>query len=323
MLHLKKILFPTDYSACAERAFGHAAFLADQYEAELHVLQVIKSREPGPLTLFEDLVLSEDDIEQQLHLVAAEAGAKATPRGVRIIQSQLHAVSEAAAILDYADEHDIDLVVMGTHGRRGVERLFSGSIAEDVVRHAPCPVLTIRAGDGPMSTRAVRTILVPVDFSDSCKSALRHAKELADVYGARIEVVHVLEQVVVPNVDGLEVAVPPNAQVLEQVARSLRAFVVPETGTARVTTHVVVGHPATEVLAFAGAWSADLIVIATHGRSELKQFLLGGVSEKIVRAAPCPVFTVKSFGRDLLSHASESSVPEAAAEVTEEATVSS
>jgi nucleotide-binding universal stress UspA family protein len=159
-----------------------------------------------------------------------------------------------------------------------------------------------------MPRQALRRILLPVDFSEHSKSALRYARALAIIYDARLEVVHVIDSEIIPVVYGLDAMAPPTEQVHQRAAEALRDLVAGETEAEQITTTVTVGHPATEVLAYAKAREVDLIVIATHGRSGLKHFLMGSVAEKVVRMAPCPVFTVKSFGKDLLSLEHASSV---------------
>jgi nucleotide-binding universal stress UspA family protein len=308
MLHVKKLLFPTDYSVCAERAFGYVAYLADHFGVELHLLHAIETQGAGSEYLLEDVIISEEEIAEQLQIVTGEPRQKSSEEAIRIFQAQRHGTSAAAVILDYAEEHDIDLIVMGTHGRRGVERLLLGSVAEEVVRLSTCPVLTIRASKDPMPRQALRRILLPVDFSEHSKSALRYARALATIYDARLEVVHVIDSEIIPVVYGLDAMAPPTEQVHQRAAEALRDLVAGETEAEQITTTVTVGHPATEVLAYAKTREVDLIVIATHGRSGLKHFLMGSVAEKVVRMAPCPVFTVKSFGKDLLSLEHASSV---------------
>lgn len=114
-----------------------------------------------------------------------------------------------------------------------------------------------------------------------------------------------------PVVYGLDAVAPPTEQVHKQAAQALRALITEEIGTEQVATTVTVGHPAAEVLTYATTHEVDLIVIATHGRTGMKHFLMGSVAEKVVRMAPCPVFTVKSFGKALLSQEYAASVEEA------------
>ncbi|HMB94382.1 MAG TPA: universal stress protein [Rhodothermales bacterium] len=311
MVSVKKILFPTDFSICAERAFGHAAYLADQYGAEVHLLHVIETYGTDASPLIEDTVISEEDIAEQLHVATGVARQTPTDEGVHIIQVQRHGASPSAVILDYAQEQDMDLIVMGTQGRRGVDRLLAGSVAEEVVRLSPCPVFTVRTGKDPVPRRAVRTILVPIDLSEHSRAALRYARDLAASYEAHLEVVHVIEEEVMPVVYGLDAVAPPTEQVHRQAAEALHNLIAEEVGAEQVATTITVGHPAAEVLAYAKAHEVDLIVIATHGRTGLKHFLMGSVAEKVVRMAPCPVFTVKSFGKVLVPQEQATAVEDA------------
>jgi nucleotide-binding universal stress UspA family protein len=100
--------------------------------------------------------------------------------------------------LHYAKDNDVDLIVMGTHGRRGLGHLSLGSVAEEVVRMAPCSVLTIREREEPMPPEAAKQLLVPVDFSEFSKRALASAKKVAAAYHARLQLLHVIEEVINP-----------------------------------------------------------------------------------------------------------------------------
>jgi len=293
MLHIRQILFPTDRSRCAERAYAHAAYLARVHNARLHAVHV--RAEGGAELASEDLLpLSLADVAAELDIPREQLTGDLDPALVE--HAQIVSDSPGRGIVDYAEENHIDLIVMGTHGRGGADRLLAGSVAERVVREAPCPVLTVR-GEG---TLAVRRIVVPIDFSDRSKEAIPVAEDLADVYGAAIELVYVIDEDAVPpaNVPLLG-PVRVSADEVKTRFRKLMADLVREyQGRGEVSGTVVMGHPASDLLEHAEE-HADLIVMSTHGRTGLKRLLLGSVAEKLVRRAPCPVFTIKSFGRDL------------------------
>ncbi len=306
MLKVRSILFPTDFSECAESAFTHAAYLADRFQAELHVLHVISSEaldEESPLSCFP---LTEEEVAEQLHLsvgkrLEAAVGAR-RDEGVRVLSAHLTRPSVAEGILEYAATHDIDLIVMGTHGRRGIRRLLMGSVAENVVRHASCPVLTVRGVQESAKKPEVNRILVPIDFSDHSYPALAYARDLASLYGAHLDLLHVVEETELPHVYSVE---PPLVPVPEVRARALEALkaLASETRVLGVPADgfVSLGNPVNEILDFAETREHDLIVIATHGLTGLKHLLLGSVAEKVIRMALCPVFTVRSFGKMLYS----------------------
>src|SRR5690606_34769986 len=114
-------------------------------------------------------------------------------RDVVVKRAVVRDVAAAPAILQYARDQEMDLVVMGTHGRRGLRRLFLGSVAEEVVRLSVCPVLTVHAG--PIRSEALfGDILVPIDFSPHSKAALRAAASLAPELGASLDLLHVVEE---------------------------------------------------------------------------------------------------------------------------------
>lgn len=283
MLQLRRILFPTDYSECAAHAFAHAAHLARRYGARLHILHVREedTQEGTPPADYE----TEADWER------SEIVHDSVPR----------------AILDVAERTEVDLIVMGTHGRRRLERLIMGSVAERVVRLAPCAVLTVHSrAEG--SLERTRRILVPLDFSEHGNLALAYAAELAEAYGADIDLLHIVPDDSLPLVYGAEPA-GTGAAILEERARSglgdLGAQIASRGGAVRI--HTFIGHPARDIVGFAEEQQDGLIVIATHGLSGLERFFLGAVADKVIRRAPCPVFVVKPFGRRLLD--ASASVP--------------
>lgn len=290
MMTIQSILFPTDFSACAEHAFQQAAFLADQYGATLHVLHVRETRKPD---LIPPISLSEEEIIEQLQGSIRDEAALSEKPHVRLVRSEVRRVSASVGILEYADEHRIDLIVMGTHGRHGVNRLFVGSVAEEVVRLATCPVLTVRHNQ--CEPRGIlQRILVPIDFSERSEQALWFAAELAQSYRGQLTLLHVVEEVALPGVYGLD-PVPVNTpDVMARARASLDDLVQQLPDDVPATAVVMPGHAARDILAYADEQDTDLIVIATHGRTGIEHLLLGSVTEKVVRLAPCPVCTMRS-----------------------------
>ncbi len=301
MLEIKKILFPTDYSACAEQAFSQAAYLAERYGAVLHVLHVTE-----PSVLLPAFGLSETELASDLHLPAP------APPPTRVLlagEGALHNAEMAPingsverAILAYAAQEDIDLIVMGTHGRRAVDRLFLGSVAGKVVRLAECPVLTVGLESGRWEQGIARRLLVPVDFSEHARLAIAYAKELAATYNAHLDLLNVVEETTLTTVYGLEPLMIRMPDV-EVQARAALERMVQDVGGPDVAhaIHVSIGHPAFEIVDLAARQDTDLIVIATHGLTGIKRLLLGSVAERVVHRASCPVFTAKGFGKRLLT----------------------
>lgn len=303
MLSIRRILWPTDFSQGADQAFPHAAALASWHEAELHVLNVTEDRSKGSSNA--DFPVSEATLSGLLS-VEGEPPQHVDLDALTLVQEQREHTSPPGAIVEYTEDLDIDLVVAGTHGRRGLQRLLIGSVAEEVLRTAPCPVLTVRTGDDTAPAWGVRNILVPTDFSDASLEALRHAKELALTYGAQITLLHAVEEVVYPSAYGVEPANLPGPQVIDRVEDSLADLARTEIGYEHVVVQANVGYAPSTILDYAETNEVDLVVIATHGRTGLERMLLGSVAERVVRRSPAPVFTVKSFGKSLLPASDES-----------------
>ncbi|WP_115865019.1 universal stress protein [Halorussus litoreus] len=139
----ENILVPSDGSRGADRAFEQALDLADTYDAQLHLLHVIDvSGDAGefrPVTVVEELRERGEELTGDLAERAADVGVEARSDVIRGLPHR--------TILDYVDDHDVDLVVMGTHGRTGLQRYVLGSVAEKVVRLSDAPVLTVRASE--------------------------------------------------------------------------------------------------------------------------------------------------------------------------------
>jgi nucleotide-binding universal stress UspA family protein len=138
------ILVPTDGSDAAAAAFDHAFELAERYDATVHALYVVDTAVYGSLDARSDLVI--EALEEQGEGAVAAVRERGETAGVPVVEEVARG-SPARAILDYAEEEGVDLVVMGTHGRRGLDRLVLGSVTERVLRASPVPVLVVRAGE--------------------------------------------------------------------------------------------------------------------------------------------------------------------------------
>ena len=287
MLTLRRILFPNDHSACAGVAFLHALDLARTHGAELHMLHVRPPARPGA-----------PDCPAAAHPTCLDAAARA---GVRLVQVEERAPRPALGILTYARAWRADLLVMGTHGRQGLDRLLLGSVAEEVVRRADCPVLTVRP-DAVQTPHALRRVLAPVDFSPSSWLAVAYAEHLAALSGAQLDLLHVVETLPTYGLVDIPPAFPPPSGEVEAEAHEALRDLAREAGGPRpaLATHVLAGHPTIGVLQAAASLCPDLIVLPTHGRSGLKRLVLGSVAEQVVRRATCPVLVVRGEGRGLL-----------------------
>lgn len=304
-LNIDSILFPTDFSDVAEGAFAHAAHLALQSHATIHVFNVVSPDEApdtNPMDFLPVDPTQGGDSPSDAAVQHMDVKTATQERGtVPVIYTQRDSASPSEAIIDYATDRDMDVVVMGTHGRQGMERLLSGSVSEEVVRGAPCPVFTVLPSAEESGVPTISRVLAPVDLSEQSSMVVDHAAALSDAYGTPLDLLHVVEEAAYPSAYGLDTTSPTLPDVQDRAREALETLASElEMRTDPVNIHVLAGNAARDIVEFADKHEADLIVMATHGRTGLDRFLIGSVAEKVVRQAPCPVFTLKSFGKSLL-----------------------
>ena len=303
MVRIGKILFPTDFSECANQALPYALFFARHFQAELHMLHCIDFDRNKP---YGSIAHHIDTIEESFPAIYEEIDRRMddaikshSTEDIKIVRAHVQEQYSSDAILAYCDDNDIDLIVMGTHGRRGLGYAFLGSVASEVVRLANCPVLTIRQKREYKPFIEDGHILVPVDFSEHSIKALQYACEIAIKYKARLDIIHVLEEVTYPQAYGVakgitKIMKEKSLKELLKICDKIVGSKVP------YYTYAIAGNSPYEILNFAEKNGSELIVISTHGLTGLKHFLIGSVADKVVRRAPCPVFTVKAFGKSLI-----------------------
>jgi nucleotide-binding universal stress UspA family protein len=292
------ILHPTDFSKSAVGAFRFALDLARRHDAALHLMHVIPSLGDDPIRGAFEVGIDEEEFYQTLETQAEgrleQFAGEADTAGVECVYGLRRHPHPGDAILNYLDDHPVDLVAMGTHGRRAVSRMVLGSVAESVLRHASCSVLTVRA-DGEAEPSAVERILTPVDLSAYSAPLLRSARDVAASFAASIDVLHVIEPLPlpVPLIGGFtlnDLLMEPGERVREAVdALVERAGGAPE----EMRIHVKEGHAASMILGVADDEDVDLICIASHGITGLSRVVLGSVTARVVRRAPCPVLTLR------------------------------
>lgn len=306
MISIQRILCPTDLSDFSRLALDHAVAIAKWYESTitlLHVCPVVPTAayEPGS-PMLPSMLLAPEDRDQ---LLATMKRFAETEAGSSIpIEFQIGEGNPAAEILANAGTMPTDLVVMGTHGRSGFERLVLGSVTEKVLRKATCPVLSVprHVPDAvPRPEVLFKRILCAIDFSDCSMHALNYALSLAQEADARLTVVHAIES---------PPEVPSDAhETFLAGARSLREYIaaarvdrterlreaIPEAVRAYCTveTVMVTGKPYREILRVATEHQSDLIVIGIHGRGAADLLFFGSTAQHVVRQAACPVLTLR------------------------------
>ena len=262
MLAIDRILHPTDLSEGARRAFSYAASLAHWHDADLHLLNVAGRHQHNFRELREAFPIEPDTLNTWVQ----DAGIKQfTADDLGIVQVQEEGATPGTHILSYADEIPADLIVMGTHGRRGVDRMLLGSVAEEVVRQAPCPVCTVRNALETAPSDAVRRVMVPVDFSEASERALKHGRELALTYGAELVAMHAIEEVVLPMAYGMAPKQVDAEAVRPNVEKALSDLLAEHVGVEHARAEIRVGYPPQEILDTITDESVDWVVMGTHG----------------------------------------------------------
>lgn len=305
MLEIRRILCPIDFSDSSAHALGHAGVLARWSDATVKVLYVhptvvATAFAPG-MPLLPSMLLTPADRAAVLRNVKDFAASRLGP-GVNA-EYALREGEAPAEILDVVHEDAVDLVVIATRGRAGLERLVMGSVAEKVLRQAACPVLTVPPrvvvdGAAP-SSATFRRILCAVDFSPCSMDALRYAVSVAAEAGGQLTVLHVIE--FLPEETERQPGVADHAYTeftasVRQERQARLEACIPPGARDRCTVDLALGwgRPYREILRQAGDLESDLIVIGVHGRSPLGLFFLGSTAQQLTRHAGCPVLTVRS-----------------------------
>lgn len=295
------ILVALDGSALAEQALPFAEALAGATDSPLLLLCAsYVARVPG-LDIAEEQVKMVTDAELYLRRVAE----RMEERGIAVETCAPYGLARQVIVRE-AHARRAWLIAMATHGRGGLGRALHGSVADAVVRHAPVPVLLVRAwhaGESTVRLRSAGPIVVPLDGSVHAEGALPIAKALA----AALQVKVILAQAIPPR----DVALAPVEMIGSvpgeagddadcEALHYLEGRAAPLAGSGiEVELAVRTGDPADVISAIAGEHGAALTVIVTHGRSGLDRLLIGSVAERIVRHGATPVLLIRS-GQSLL-----------------------
>jgi nucleotide-binding universal stress UspA family protein len=295
MLEVKLILCPVDFSEFSITAYHHALSLAEHYRAKLVAQHVVElSRYP-----YADFAASEGDYMGFCQAMR-EGGKQQLQEFVKQqtndeIQPEL-VVQEGTApdcILSFAQERKADLIIMGTHGRRGYDRLVMGSVTNRVMRRASCPVLGVRilpresaaTGEEQHHVHRLNRILFSTDFSENSERALKWAISAAAEYDADLTLLYVLEDD------------PSPAKTEEAIAtatKQLDKLIPPEARkTLKIKTAVRMGKPYQQIIELAEEAQIDMIAMAVHGRGALDLAVFGSTTLRVLQLGPCPVLAVQ------------------------------
>lgn len=266
-----KVLFATELSSRDLNAFRQSCRLALDWNAQLEIVHV---QDANPTI----------DSEKELQ--------RFVPDDLAVSYNQTVLEGDAAEqILLFADDIDAKLIVLGTHGRSGMDRVFRGSVAEEVLRKSECPVMTIRDTANTTRLEKMSQILVPIDFSVHGYVAIHVASQIALRTSSSLTICYVDTDDHTADEEN-----PHGSPEWDQRQKNLWTQLckyVPTSERIPFAHHLLKGEAGKEICSYANTKPYDYIVIGTHGRSGLTRALMGSVAEYVVRHADQPVIAVK------------------------------
>ncbi|MFD1589492.1 universal stress protein [Halorientalis brevis] len=286
------ILLPTDGSAGAAEAIARALDLARATDATLHALSVVDTGAEPPGVSDANRAEFREKARTRSRAATQTVDEHGQKLGVDVVEAVREGVPHEA-IREYADEHDVDLIVMGTQGWTGHERARLGSTTERVITLGDVPIMTVRLDgdvtDLPTGYGMYDHVVIATDGSDEAARAAEPALEIAEHYGADVHVIYVVDTETYDLEDAPRSIVgllkEGGQKATETIADLARERNLP------VDADVLRGRPDEEILAFADGVEADLIVVGTRGLSATTDRLLGSVTARILERAETPVMT--------------------------------
>jgi nucleotide-binding universal stress UspA family protein len=282
---LRNIVAATDFSAHSVSVLTHAAAIARRYRSKVYVAHVIPTDvyKSVPAEVMEEALKQtrayvQDAMANQLRLKFLQA----VHNEPVIKEGQV-----APELLKLVAEHNIDLLVIGTRGHHGLDRLLQGSVAEELFRQAPCPVLIVPPTASEQSGIPVRTILYPTSFSENSLRAAPYAFSLARRHRARLILLHVSVENTITSQEDL-------ARLRAAGEERLRQLLPAKGGPSREPmVHVDFGAVEEKIVRVAVENHADLIVLGIATAGAAAAHLAEGITYKVIGAAPCPVLTIR------------------------------
>ena len=304
-LRIRSVMVPLDGSPFAEQALPWAIAIARKARARVRLAMVHQLPSPPPLDeatgrLYTKVELALRKSQREyLHRTASRIKAE---EPIQTATAMLQGVP-APALGRYAGEVGVDLVIMTTHGRSGMQRAWLGSVADQLVRSLEIPMLLIRPKEGGAPTAGVEQILVPLDGSRRAEAVLPAALAMASIFGARLALLQAVYPVMIMTDPPTSFPTGFDEQLTAIQRREaqdyLDGLVEQLTGAgAQASGAAVLGGGAFDTIqAAAHERGTGMVALATHGRGGLRRMVLGSVADKLVRAGELPVLVIRPRGR--------------------------
>ncbi len=283
---INQILFATDFSPGSEKAQHFATSLARRYGSNLTVTHIVSKNGPlvvgdtCPETLPPAEELALEEAEQKMARLEHSEELHALPH-----QTAIASGDAGDVILQVAVGKNVDLIVMGTHGYEGTKKLFLGSTAEKVIRHAACPVLTAGPNVSLLSANWFKHILFTTDFYPGSTRALTYALSLAEEDRAELTLLHIIESKPISQDELMDWTQQDRARLARMVPADVDLTRKPE-------IEVEMGTPHVEILRLGQTRNADLIVMGSHAGGAVSTHVPWTTLHHVLQHAHCPVLTV-------------------------------
>ena len=290
-MQLKSILCPIDFSEFSVAAYQYALSVVEHYKARivaLHVVELWKYpfADYGALEVdyanFCSAINEGGDLKLRRFLKEHSCG---------VLQPELvHQGNAPNCILSFAEKENMEVIVMGTHGRRGFDRLVLGSTTDQVMRKATCPVLVTSNAShkalvtGPDGRHHLSPILYCTDFSNNSERARGYAISLAAEYNAELILLHVAEDA--SDLPGAEAMAAERKRELDKLISAT------EDKNVKVRSAVRVGKPYEEIVRYATEARASLIVMTARGGDAVDRAVFGSTTYRVIQLRPCPVLAI-------------------------------
>jgi len=293
MLEVKLILCPIDFSEFSVRAYRYALSLAEHYRAQVvaqHIVEIWRYPSVGFVAsaqLYDEFCqsLRESGKQQLQEFVKNHTHDEIQPELV------VHLGMAPDSILSFAQVRKTDVIVMGTHGQRGYDRLMLGSVTDRVMRRAPCPVLVVSQpphdsmAAGEKRRHHLTRVLYCTDFSKNSEQALNYAISATAEYDAELTLLHVLEEVPSPA---------KSDEVIAAVTARLDKLIPPgRRKNLKIKTAARIGKPYQQIIQFALEAQIDMVTMGVRGRGALDLAVFGSTTYRVMQLGPCPVLAVR------------------------------
>ena len=303
MIQLKNILVPVDFSRPSENAFAYALSLAVRFRAQITVAHVVASLAGFEFT-FPNGVADPEKLAIDSARQALQDFVQSRARSGAGAQVQVRSVLKTGDVRDellhIVDEEKIDLVALGTHGRRSIERFILGSTTEHLLRKLPVPILTVPlmeagAETGNSELIPIRRIVYATDLSANAEIGLRYAAEVARSFGAALTLLHAVDQLEAGqrfiHVRGAEHSDIDSVResAMERLRQAMASERIADTQAEAI---VLDGTPHRTITQFVHDTNADLLILNLQSKGILERVMLGATAERVIRSSHMPVLSI-------------------------------